>query len=400
LKSLSENDSIFQFKLNFGNFGQHLKPLLLLSICTLILASSIPAFSWVATGDPGQNLYELVWDYDRVGFGEGYGRNTHRIAKGFNHTRFDLTLTAADMFGWQFEPIGEEEVNHLVNEADYYPARGYSFVLLPFGLIMGIFFYEPKDWKNRLMWFSVWALLAFYWAIFPHELSNPNSNFWPVFNFFKLQASLIDDPTFSWFWVITALGWLYLPLINFLHDKKPQAAYTWLMMTLVLGIVVVQMTYWIGSQRYSTRYYYEALAAAALLTAIPLGWLAQKFSRKLILAAVLGLSIFTLYFYSTPRINVLYHFNGVRGDLIAEVEAARVDERPILVIVNGPTSPDSERVRWAAYGSLLGVTSPYLDSDIVVVRDTGGMREQLIAAYPDRQVIDVDAVFYSAQVRQ
>src|SRR5690606_26274320 len=56
---------------------QILTPLLVLSAFALSIASSIPAFSYAATGDPQQNLYELVWDYDRIGFGEGYGRNRH-----------------------------------------------------------------------------------------------------------------------------------------------------------------------------------------------------------------------------------------------------------------------------------------------------------------------------------
>src|SRR5262249_37042598 len=139
--------------------------------------------------------------------------------------------------------------------------------------------------------------------------------------------SLVDDPTFSWVWIITALVWIYLPLLAFIRNKTPQSAYIWLMLTLVLGIVVVQMTYWIGSQRYSTRYYYEALSAAALITALPLGYLAQRLGRMLILPALLALSLFTLYFYSTPRIDTLYHFNFVRGDLLSQVREARVDER-------------------------------------------------------------------------
>jgi hypothetical protein len=397
-----------RLKQRFETVWGSLKPLLLLGICTLLLASSIPGFSYVATGNPRQNLYELVWNYDRVGFGQAFGRNTHRLAKGYNHARFDLSLTSADLFGWQIEPLGDEEINHFINEADYYPTKAYSFALLPIGLLIGLLVYDSKRWMSHLMWLSVWVLLAFYWVNLPSELQNANTNFRSLFETLHLMGnradgsffSLVDDPTFSWIWVISALVWLYLPLLVFLPNKRPESAYTWLLLTLVLGIVVVQMTYWIGSQRYSTRYYYEALGAAALLSALPLAWLARRLGRKLILTALLAVSIFTLYFYSTPRINTLYHFNGVRGDLLVEVEAQRVDERPILVIVNGPTQPDTDRVRWQAYGALLAVTSPYFDSEIVVVRDTGGLREELIASYPERQVIDFDGFAYEGMVRE
>jgi hypothetical protein len=403
-----DEETGLSLRINRDYFWQSLKPLLLLSACTLLLASSIPAFSWVATGNPRQNLYELVWNYDKVGFGQGYGRNTHRLAKGYNHARFDLSLTAADLFGWQFTPIGDEEINHFVNEADTYPTTAYSFVLLPIGLLFGLLFYDRKRWMVHLMWLSVWALLAFYWVNLPSELQNPSSHFRKLFESFQLMGtgldgayfSLVDDSRFSWIWIITALVWIYLPLVAFIKNKSPQSVYTWLMLTLVLGIVVVQMTYWIGSQRYSTRYYYEALGAAAILTALPLGWLAQRVGRWLILPALLALSIFTLYFYSTPRIDTLYHFNFVRGDLLTQVREEAVDERPILVIVNGPTQPDSERVRWQSYGALLAVMSPYFDSEIVVVRDTGGLHDELIATYPNRQVVELDAVLYESRVRE
>lgn len=87
----------------------------------------------------------------------------------------------------------------------------------------------------------------------------------------------------------------------------------------------------------------------------------------------------------------LYRFNGISPEIIQEIEARRVDERPILVIVSGASSGD-ERVRWRSYGALMAVTSPYLNSDIVAVRDFGTSRQMFIEQYPDRQVIDVYAV--------
>ena len=64
--------------------------------------------------------------------------------------------------------------------------------------------------------------------------------------------------------------------------------------------------------------------------------------------------------------------------------------RPLLVIVNGPNS-GPQRVRWRSYGSLMAVTSPYLDSEIVAARDPGTLRDQILARFPGRQVIDVAA---------
>lgn len=383
---------------------QTLSPLLLLSIFTIALASSIPAFSYVAAGDPQQNLYELVWDYDRIGFGEGHGRNRHRLEKALSHARFDLSLTAADLFGWQFEAINDEMIDHLQNESDYYPAIGYSFYLLPFGLLIGLFAVNRRLLMWRVLAGLIWAIVAIFWLWFPQNLSTQVFEWGTVASLLNVETTLIADETFSWIWILFALFWLYLPLLLYvLVDETPQIAYTWLLFSIVVGIVIVQMLYWIGSQRYSTRYYYEALTAASILTAIPFAWLINKVSsilksellrsawRGLSYVLILGLCLFTLYNYSTPRIMALYRFNGISPELIQDIEALQTNDQDILVIVSGATSGD-DRVRWRSYGALMAVTSPYLDSEIVVVRDFGSSRQRFVEAYPDRQVIDIYAV--------
>lgn len=281
-----------------------LRPLVALMLVAMLITAAIPVHSYMATGDPTLNLYTLVWSYDRVGFGECCGRNGHTLEKGIRQTRFDLSLMAADLFGWQLGTFTPEIEQHLENEADYYPLIGLSWILLPFGLLMGI----------RRRW-------------------------------------------------------------------------TWLLAGATLALIGVHMAYWIGSQRYSTRYYFEALTALTLLSALPLGWLARR-GLRLFVYGVLGAAlIYSLYAYSTPRISVLYRFNRVGQDLIAQVEARREGDRPVLVVVNGTD------VRWRAYGSLMAVTSPYLDSDIVAAWNYGDdtVREQIIAQFPDRQVIEMSA---------
>lgn len=385
-------------------------PLIVLSIVTLVLASSIPTFSFVATGDPQQNLYELVWDYDRIGFGEGHGRNRHRLEKALNHARFDLSLTATDLFGWQFEPVNAEMISHFQSEADFYPSKGYSFYLLPLGLFLGLFLVNRRQLNLRFNWLLVWSIIAYGWVWFPQNLSTDVFGLGTVASILGAETTLIGDETFSWIWISLALLWLYLPLFIYHNFREtPQIPYTWLIFSVLGSVIIVQMLYWIGSQRYSTRYYYEALSSASLLTAIPIAWGINKIAsvlkdkqvmlwRIVAYGVFLGFCIFTLYNYSTPRIMALYRFNGISPQLIEEVEAQRLDERPILVIVTGATSGD-ERVRWRSYAALMAVTSPYLDSDIVVVRDFGTSRQDFIAQYPDRQIIDVFAVGNDAYVQ-
>lgn len=304
---------------------QVLAPLLTLAAVTLLISAVIPIYSYAATGDPTKNLYTLVWSYDRVGFGECCGRNGHTLEKGLRHVRFDLSLMAADLFGWQLQDVtglprhigqwlttGEmgtsitpDLQDHLQTEGDYWPLTGISWILLPFGLLVGF----RKRW-------------------------------------------------------------------------------TWLLAGAALSLIAVHMAYWIGSQRYSTRYYFETLQAFALLSALPIAWLIQRTGRRWLMYALLtaGL-IYTLYAYSTPRIHALYRFNFITPEVIEGVYARRSSDDPVLVVVTGTD------VRWRALGALMSQTSPYLDSDIVVAWDNlqPGLRDQIEARFPDREIIEMAA---------
>ena len=63
--------------------------------------------------------------------------------------------------------------------------------------------------------------------------------------------------------------------------------------------------------------------------------------------------------------------------------------KPVLVLIEGAN------VRWRAFGSLMGVTSPYLDSDIVAAWNyegtDGTVKQQILARFPDREVIEINA---------
>lgn len=320
LRSLRKNAASSRFE----HFWQTLKPLLALAVVTLIVSSAIPIYNYAATGDPTLNLYTLVWDYDRVGFGDCCGRHGHTVEKGIRQVRFDLSLMAADLYGWQWQDIQNlgahvwqwlqtgtmgtsitpELQDHLLNASDYWPLTGISWILLPFGLALGL----------RRRW-------------------------------------------------------------------------TWLLAGAAACLVVVHVAYWIGSQRYSTRYYFESLTALSILSAVPIVWLARRMGRRPLYALLaLGL-LYSLYSYSTPRISVLHGFNFVNRATIDEVQARRKSDQPVLVIVSG------DSVRWRAMGALMSVTSPYLDSDIVVAWDNlqPGTREGILALFPDRPIIEMQA---------
>jgi len=280
-----------------------------------------------------------------------------------------MSLTAADLFGFAAGSITPEVEQHWLTESDYFPMIGLSFVFFPLALIAAF------RWKSLLV--IAWAAVLVVWVILPYQTIRP-----------IYSSELIRDPRFAWGWLAAALAWVNLPLLFW---RKHANTWTWLLIAVMLTVVGMQIAYWIGSQRYSTRYYYEGLISAAILSALPIAWLARRLNRVLVYGAF-GLALaWSLFAYSVPRISVLYHFNNVQQDHITAVEARREDDRPILVIVNG------DNVRWRAFGSLMAVTSPYLDSDIVVAHNYMGdssnsVRERILAMFPGRQVIEMDAL--------
>jgi 4-amino-4-deoxy-L-arabinose transferase-like glycosyltransferase len=350
-----------------------LRPLLILTLIAGVFALSIPIYSAAATGDPFKNLYTLVWSYDRVGFGEGAGRNIHTLEKGIRHARFDLSLTAADVFGWQLGTIDDAARAHLLNEADFYPNSGLSWMLLPLAALIA--------YRRRAFWVALWLAALIAWIVVPHQIDD---------------GRLTRDPAFAYLWVAAALAWTVIPLLGWSPKRESRRAHrrrwAWLLWSVALGLIGVQVAYWIGSQRYSTRYYYEALPSLALLSAIPLAWLARRGRRARIgvyalIGAVMGYSFFA---YSLPRIDVLYRYNQISPALIEGIAARREGDRPVLALVSG--SP----VRWRAFGALMAQTSPYLDSDIVAAWDyragaSDDVRAAILARFPDRQIIELRA---------
>ncbi len=344
-------------------FKRLLMPLVGLGIVTGVLMLVIPAYNYAATGDASQNLYLLVWSYDRVGFGPGYGAHGHTLEKGIRQTRWDLSLTAADTFGWQLGSITPEDQQHLLTAGDYWPHVGLSWILLPFGLFIGF----KRRWVWWVVWLAVGGIILMYTT--------------------NLRPAQIQDPTFSYLWMAGFAVWMLIPFAFLLRGKQDdQVTWTWLLLAIPLSLIGLHITYWIGSQRYSTRYYYEALSAFAIVSAIPLAWLAKRW-RWAVYTVLLAVLIGSLYTYSTPRIDALYRFNWVSPELIQGVNARREGDRPVLVLVSGSD------VKWRAYGSLMASTNPFRDSDIVAAWDNGqpGVRDNILKQFPDRQVIEMTA---------
>ena len=277
-----------------------------LATVALCVALLIPLYRWVATGNPWLNPYTLVWSYDRVGFGEAFGRNGHTLGKGIRHLREDLSVSMADAFGWQWGQFDVMDKIHLLAESGSYPDIGMSWVLLPFGLA------------------------------------------WLVWGASNRQR-----------------GWAIV------------------LASVIVSLLGVHVAYWIGSQRYSTRYYMEALPAFAILSALGLAFLRQHLGNRIVFPFLGAVLAFTLFSYTLPRLKILHGFNGVSLQKLEVLEPYRAMDAPILVIVMG------DAISWRAGGTYMVMTSPYLDSEIVLARDksNGLFRDDLRRLFADRVIV-------------
>jgi hypothetical protein len=399
-----------------------LRPYLALSVVTIMISAAIPLFNLAAVDDPGYNLYTLVWPYDQVGFGTCCGRSSlpenggegHTIVKGVRHARFDLSLTAADLFGWHVErdslqpaAITDPLVDHLRNQADYWEPIGLGFFIIALGLLAGL----------RPPWAKAWIVIGILWLVIPMirdepflkgfptepEINDPydvvlrvlagGGAEWDALSRGNPNYANAESIEMLWRWLGIGALWMVVPPLVLITRRQTdhQTLWTWLLLAVFVAIVGLHLAYWIGSQRYSTRYYYEALTALMLIAALFFAQVGRFIGRPALYGALSVLLLFGLYTYSTPRIGALRGFNFISQALIEEVESRRTDDRPVLVIVTGVGTND---VRWRSYGALMAVTDPFLDSEIVAARDfapNSDIREQLLAMFPDRQVIDLNA---------
>ena len=164
--------------------------------------------------------------------------------------------------------------------------------------------------------------------------------------------------------------------------------------------------YWIGSWLYGPRYYFEGLFSAAFLTAVGFLWLigklpwempnhseffpwngkqALRFVLMTSLAAVLILS--NLLYYLPPRLSGMVGLYGVSRrcyEPFESVQAQAVVPALVFVQVTG---------KWIEYGCMVDMSSPFYDSDFVlVISRNDAINAQIAASHPRRNVLYYDPV--------
>jgi len=118
------------------------RPFILMALIAGGITALLPLYQWLLTSDPLANLYATWWDYDRVGFGLGYGTapGGHSLSIALDNARLDLISLFTDLLGWPDA----------------------SWLLLLPGLLLA-----PRHWREWMLLVPLAALVAahgLYWV--------------------------------------------------------------------------------------------------------------------------------------------------------------------------------------------------------------------------------------------
>lgn len=117
------------------------KQVLAVGAIALGIGALIFVWQYAVTGDAFLNPYTLWWEYDKFGFGPGYGvtENGHSLRLARINTKFSLGVGYGDLFGW----------------------LKYSWIFLPFGILVVAL---RRNWRGLLVSAVFPSLVIFYAA--------------------------------------------------------------------------------------------------------------------------------------------------------------------------------------------------------------------------------------------
>jgi 4-amino-4-deoxy-L-arabinose transferase-like glycosyltransferase len=281
---------------------------------------------------------------------------------------------------------------------------------LPF-FIHGVILLVRGDRAARIRVLAIGLLAVFVAALIPlwqfavtgNPLLNPYTLWWPYdkvgfgpgfgsepggHNLTWARINLISSLNSGWsdFFGWGHVSWLFLPFGVWALGRNGRK---WLMASVFPSLLLIYMTYWVGSNLFGPRYYYEGFYGVTLVTAAGMFWLGENVVksgplRKWLQTATLLFGIFlvgyNLVVYLPKRLNDMTGLYGISRAMLAPFESAHA-LAPALVVVHF-------QKEWTEYGGLLelenaGLTSPFI---FALSRDPNtdlGLKKD----FPDRRIL-------------
>jgi 4-amino-4-deoxy-L-arabinose transferase-like glycosyltransferase len=173
------------------------------------------------------------------------------------------------------------------------------------------------------------------------------------------------------------ISWIFLPFGLMALRKKWEG---WLLFSIFPALILSYMAYWVGSWLYGPRYYFEALPGLVVVSAMGIlwlgGWLKRTVEgvsmRRVISGSLVLILIFlNLRFYLPPRLAMMNQLNGIARRHLEPFERADLDRAVVIVHTLD---------RWTEYGTLLTLTAPFTESDLVLVISCGPHADARLAS--------------------
>jgi 4-amino-4-deoxy-L-arabinose transferase-like glycosyltransferase len=301
---------------------------------------------------------------------------------------------------------------------------------LPF-FIEGLILLIKKPGSTRLRIFSVGAIavalgsLIFVWqfAVTGSPMLNPYTLWWPydrigfgpgigtlpeghslpqAITNARINLRIGASDLFGW----GKISWIFIPFGVFALRRFPR---TWTMLSILPSMILLYLFYWVSSWIFGPRYYFEGLISTTIASAAGIVWLAGKFPSRtkminkkilflrssltgLLVAFLIGLNV---AYYIPLRLAGFHSLYGASREQLVPFESkSAVNLTPALIIVHRLGD-------WREYGTLLELSSPYLDTPFIFTIDRGSeLNQQAADMFPNRSVFyyyaDQPTTFYTA----
>jgi len=370
-------DTLFE-KSKRPQFGRVLMPLLVLSVFVLPTGGLWPLFNQIWTGDWKTNVYQMLWPYDTVGFGPDHGvmEGGHTLEYGWRNARADLVVYFRDLFGLTLRPdvsnylamnifgltpatTPASEVPKALNENIVWGMIfGLSWIPVAAGLIFG----------RKLEW--VWLFFELFLAIVIAQLT-----YWigsTVYGGAAYSLRYYYEATFG---VCIVAGFGVVAFARSLNKPAAQQDAP------ALQSETRGLSPLLSSPSESPSPDNPVPPAPAVIPAVIPAKQADDGRWKTWLAYIVFVIVclVSLVGYTPARFQEslpgwpggLFRYNKVGRNQIDAINAMRAKsgdpKKPVLIIVLRDPNPVVED-NWRDYGAAMALTSPYLDSDVIVAR--------------------------------
>ena len=195
------------------------------------------------------------------------------------------------------------------------------------------------------------------------------------------------------------ISWLFLPF-GLWGARRVRSA--WLPISVFPALVLVYMSYWIGSNLFGPRYYYEGLYSLTLTSAVGIAWLANevagsgwlRWMRTATALLVIFLIAFNLTVYLPHRLGGMRGLYGITRSMLEPFETPEARAlAPALIIVRYQKA-------WTEYGGLLELENADLTSPFIFAISRSSSDRALARLFPSRRILyyypDEPGKFYSS----